>query len=442
MNTAFLADKKESLCYCYLLLFLFFFSTEIKAQEPQLQGIIIDAETKDVIVAANIFNQTSNTGTFSDDDGRFIVKVSELPATIIFSFIGYKNAFLTIDAIPESPIEIELQKSALRLPDIEVIAEPKVEKLTATVFTILDFIVDQNKILLIKNGGLMVGSFLELLDMDGDVLDSRQLKIKDKIKYMHQSCIGNIHLVGSNEVIEVAINTDKILLNSRYPVTEFEKVLKPCVEASDDFIYMKTDYVRGQFLKYDIVSKDRRAIQKSLFVSDPENIARMREEEAPFAYAENYHAISNLFVNVMDNWPPHPIVYEAWFDLFYDPIFSPLHDTGNEICLFDHSLGELRFYAYNGKQQRLIPINYHKEKKWDKTILKDKKHQRFYTVYSSNRGKKFYEINLKDGTVDPAFKIDCTFVEKLLIYDGHLFYLESGASSNEANRLLQKVKMY
>lgn len=368
------------------------------------------------------------------------MKITEIPTTIVFSFIGYENSLLNLDSIPSSPIQIKLQKSILRLPDIEVIAEPKVEKLSPPIFTIMDFIISRDKILLIKDGGITFGRYLELIDMEGNVLHSRKIKLKDKIQHIHKSCLGNIHLVGTYEVIEVDINSDQIALNAKYSVARFEKVLEPCVDASDDFLYMKSAYLRGQYLHYDFVSKAERTIHNKVIVSDTENIYRMAEEQVAFDFSESYYDISRSNVDVINNPPPHPIVYESWFDLFYDPLFSPLYNTGDEICLFDHTQGQLRFYSFSGKLNRQLPITYHREKKWNKEILRDKKNGRFYTVYSDKRGKKFYEINLLDGTVSPVFKIETDFIAKMEIYDGHLFYLESGITPRSVNKILKKVK--
>ena len=64
-----------------------------------------------------------------------------------------------------------------------------------------------------------------------------------------------------------------------------------------------------------------------------------------------------------------------------------------------------------------------------------------YTVFNTKKGKTIHRINLIDGTTQPALFLEGTFVEKMLIEDGFLFYLESGRINAERNRILQRVKL-
>ena len=405
-----------------------------------LSGRIIDATTQEPMVAVNVFDQNTNRGTFSENDGSFSLEVSELPTTLIFSFIGYENYFLEVKDSPEEDLVIELQASILRLPDIEVIAEPQVEKLTKPTFTVKDFVIEADKILLVKYGGMTIGNVLELRDLEGHILHSRKVSMKGVVENLHQSCLGNIHLVGAREVIEVSINKDEIALISKYPRYRFDRLLKPCVEASEGHVYYRRERFRGQQVRFDFIAKESRKITGNVVVSDEDNIYRMYEELAQYAAAESYYTAANAAPDVQSGIA-RPEVLDAWIGLFYQPLLSPLHNTGSEICIFNHTAGFLRYYTFAGEFLRQIPINYHQERKWDKQILKDQKTGKFYTAYRDALGKKFYEIDLENGTLLPAFKINCAFVEKMVIYGDHLYYQDSGILPRDANRILHKVKV-
>ncbi len=428
--------KRRSIIWAF---FVFLFLGKVDAQEKiYLEGIVVDSLTEEILEAVNIFDQQSNTGVFSNFDGRFKIKVDRLPTTLIFSFIGYENKFLTLDSIPDEEVKIVLKPSAFRLPDIEVLAQPKIEKLTEPIFTIKDFVIENDKILLVKYGGITVGNVLELRDLDGEVLQSIPVKVKGIVESMHQGCLGNIHLVGGREVIEVDFSSGKINLISKYPRIKFEELMRPCVESSDDYIYKKTEKLRGQFVKFDFISKTERKIKNTITVADEESIMRMPEELGGLGFAENKYNATHSHTGPDSKRPEH---FYAWIGVFYKPLYSPLYNTGEEICLFNHTLGFLRFYTFDGELKRQIPISYHLEKKWDSKILKDKETGKFYTVYKDGKEKKFYEINLKDGTINPASKIECNFVEKMVMHDGNLYYQDSGVLSGQGNRILHKVKI-
>ena len=104
-------------------------------------------------------------------------------------------------------------------------------------------------------------------------------------------------------------------------------------------------------------------------------------------------------------------------------------------------MGYIEFFSFDGKTIRFIPITYHKNKKWQKEILLDKKNNKVYTVFDTPKGKAIYEINLTDGTIEPALFFDGYFIEKMVIHQGYLFYLESGVSNKDRNRILKRIKL-
>jgi len=104
----------------FFLLFLFSYSS---AQE--LEGVIIDAETSEVLSYVNIGLLGKDIGTVSDQDGAFSLKIPtiHLNDTLRFSMIGYK----TYDVYPkdlldaDSNIQIKLQPKGYELNEVVVI---------------------------------------------------------------------------------------------------------------------------------------------------------------------------------------------------------------------------------------------------------------------------------------------------------------------------------
>lgn len=409
-----------------------------------IKGTVRDASNEAGLIAVNIFNPQHNYGTFSTLEGQFEIKIPEFPTTLVFSSLGYENYLLKLTEAPADAIEIRLQPSSLNLAGVEVIATPKVQEITTPEFTVKDFIIEDNKILLVKYGGIRQGNFLELRELRGNIMHSLPIKMKGMIQYMHQSCLGNVHLVGSDEVIEVDFSRGRIRLVAKYTLGEFERYLKPCVDASEDFVYYKKEIMKGQHVQFDFISRKNRNIAQSVFVTDEENIDRMAYEFRRQGLAEYFYDISDTINRSTEHRAEfgisRPEHFTAWAGVFYKPLFSPLYNIGDEICVFNHTQGFLKFYTLDGAFKYQIPISYHKNKRWDKKILKDKKTNKFYTVYKEAGSKKFYEINFKDGTVKPAFKIDCDFVEKMIVYDNYLYYQDSNVQPGKVNRILHRVK--
>ena len=176
-----------------------------------------------------------------------------------------------------------------------------------------------------------------------------------------------------------------------------------------------------------------------ILIADEQNIYRMFEELGQYNQAEAHYTAANPNPGSEDMVRPE--VLDAWIGVFFQPLYSPLHNLGEELCLFNHTMSFLQFYSFEGELLRQLPITYHKQKKWTEQILQDDKTGKFYTVFNDKQGKRFYEIDLQKGTIEPSFKIKTAFVEKMIIYDDQLYYQDSNIIPGTTNRILHKVRM-
>ena len=108
------------LLICTLLLLGFSGVEESKAQNLLLKGSVQDAKSGEPLPAANIIIKDSYTGTISNLDGQFELKLSVLPTTIIVRYIGYFSQELRIDQIQHEPIIIRMQPNVRELGEVVV----------------------------------------------------------------------------------------------------------------------------------------------------------------------------------------------------------------------------------------------------------------------------------------------------------------------------------
>ena len=122
--------------YLRLLLNILFFSltlTTLSANETiRIEGTILDAQTKETLIGANILLASDfSIGSQTDLDGTFELMVPTKTGTLIISYIGYEDEL--IDFSESSPIlQIMLQPKAAVMETIVV----KGEKLTGQVFAV------------------------------------------------------------------------------------------------------------------------------------------------------------------------------------------------------------------------------------------------------------------------------------------------------------------
>ncbi|MFK8006591.1 MAG: carboxypeptidase-like regulatory domain-containing protein [Saprospiraceae bacterium] len=417
--------KNCSLILVFQLCCLTFFAQK----NDFLTGKIFEANSNLALQGVNIFNQTSNIGNSSKSDGSFQIQIKQYPTTLIFSYIGYENVLLEITDISTKPISVQMERSTFGLPEVEITDQPKIKKLTKDTYTVKDFILDGENILLLTYNGFRANNKLRLTDWDGKLLSEIEIE-KINVDKFHRSCLGNIHLIGKTVGYEVSLVGNTIQIISKYPSRQFKKLIEPCVETSTDFLYRQDYQLNNQLLNYNIISKKEKIVISKIYVIDRKNLSRSKDDfQLRLQFGPSF---------------PRPLSWEqrrAWQSLVYKPLFSPLHNLGEELCLFNHTLGYLEFYTFEGKNKRIVPITYHENKKWEKLILKDEEYNKVYTVYDKRKGKMIYEINLINGKVIPALYFESSLIEKMVIHRGHLFYLESGPTISEKNRVLHRVEL-
>jgi hypothetical protein len=71
------------------LLFTVLVTTVSYAQT--LRGKVIDQQNSATLTGAVVFQKGTNNGVVTDYDGEFSIKVSGLPATLVFKYVGFAD---------------------------------------------------------------------------------------------------------------------------------------------------------------------------------------------------------------------------------------------------------------------------------------------------------------------------------------------------------------
>lgn len=107
--------KIKKILFIIPLLFSFSFAYSI-----QLSGFVRDAQSGEVLIGANIWEKNQNTGTTTDNQGYFSIKL-KTPCVLTISFIGYKTQYLALQTNTDSLINVKLD-SENNLKEVTVIA--------------------------------------------------------------------------------------------------------------------------------------------------------------------------------------------------------------------------------------------------------------------------------------------------------------------------------
>ncbi len=68
--------------------------------QSTVTGVVLDSLTQEPLPSATVYINGTTQGTTTDNDGRFELKGISFPATIVFSFVGYKPKAMDLDSNP------------------------------------------------------------------------------------------------------------------------------------------------------------------------------------------------------------------------------------------------------------------------------------------------------------------------------------------------------
>jgi TonB-dependent starch-binding outer membrane protein SusC len=110
--------------------FLFALLTlSVSAQEKSITGRVTDSATNEGLIGVTVLIEGTYTGTVTDIEGKFAVKVSP-GANLVFSFIGYQSQ--TVAVGQQSDIKVSLKTELKGLDEVVVIGYGTVKKSDAT----------------------------------------------------------------------------------------------------------------------------------------------------------------------------------------------------------------------------------------------------------------------------------------------------------------------
>lgn len=95
--------QKKVILFSVILLLL----TSFSVYATQLSGFVRDAHTNEVLIGANVWEKSQNTGTVTDNRGYFNMKV-KIPCTITISYIGFKSQLIKINSVKDTLLTVKL----------------------------------------------------------------------------------------------------------------------------------------------------------------------------------------------------------------------------------------------------------------------------------------------------------------------------------------------
>ena len=106
-----------------LFLVFTFFDTHFLAAQVRFNGTVADAESGELLPAANIQIQGTFQGTITNSEGAFAIQVESLPAVFVVRYIGYETTRIEVTEESERQVNISLAPIVYSLEELVVTDE-------------------------------------------------------------------------------------------------------------------------------------------------------------------------------------------------------------------------------------------------------------------------------------------------------------------------------
>lgn len=103
--------------------------------QTEIKGIVVDKDTKEPLIGVSIFAEASKSGTATDLDGSFTLKVPSIKGQIEFSYVGYKT--MKVDANANMGT-IEMKTDAIGLQDVVVTSSIAIRRKTPVAVSVIE----------------------------------------------------------------------------------------------------------------------------------------------------------------------------------------------------------------------------------------------------------------------------------------------------------------
>lgn len=403
--------------YSIISLFIFFTSSIYSQSDGiRVYGIITDSNTGSIIQNVNIRIKGTNIGSVSHKKGQYSISVSEVPATVIFSHVGYEKYYLKINYQISQKQNIQLNPVIVELEEFAVSSEIVKNILKNKPLHISDYEFYENNILLLayKDRKLSKARII-LVDHFGDTIAGLSVRKPEKF---YKDCFDNVHLICKDTVWQIYFDSEKLQI--LYPVNpkKFDLTMKNCVEESGDNVYFMDYAYHNQVLKYYYYNRK----------TDEAKTLRLIGDEKAIAMVDDFDGYIQSLINLGVRSIGAHIRFEEM--CMIDPIFVPLRKVRDTICIFNYINSVIEFFDYDGEMVYETPVDFHNDKYWVEDIFIDEVSDKVYTLFKRNGISYLHEINLKEGSLGKEIKIpDFPFVSKIQINNNKIYFLYTDKSS-------------
>lgn len=437
--------NKNNLKIILLLIGIHFVTFDSFAQNQLLiHGVIRNEITQLPIEGVNIQLHNTYTGTSTNGQGIFELRVNKFPVVLTITHISYFGKQVITTQIQADSIIILLNPKTVTLSETEITAG------TYEIFEgkgqeVIDYnFLDTNLIILSYNFN---NSHHELIltDEKFDTINIKDITYLNKPKQIFKDCMGNCHLLTNDSAYQVYFLNESIHLIYATHLPKFLSLIGNCLFETPTYFAFDGNTDKTPKLEYAAISP-----------SDLPSTRSNNEEWKHLFYLVNKKTHEKIILDQIYEWEKNRDAFEqAMFSYndplnkmffgeilrfeevaFYKPSFQTIKLLNDTIYYFNHLKSQIDIYSADLLLLKSIKVDYHNKENWIPIIITDNLLNKAYTIFTTGVMYSLSEINLRDGSVKEVSKIKKLFPQRIKINNGYLYFLYKDLNNSWGKRKL------
>lgn len=435
-----------------LLLFVMHFVTFVSLAQNQnlIRGVIKNEFTQLPIEGVNIQLNNTNTGTISNKQGVFELRINEFPAHLTITHISYFSKQIDISQIQNDSIIVWLNKKTITLSEAEITSKPY-EIFKGKGQEIIDYnFLDSNLLILSYNYNKNHNELI-LTDENFDNINIKDISYLKKPKQIFKDCMGNCHVLTNDSAYQIYFHNEKIHLIYPTDLPKFLKLLGNCLFETPTHLAFKANTDKKPKLEYAAISiydlpdtRSKNEEWKHLFYLMNKKTHEKTILDNVYEWEKNCDAFDHaMFMHDPNN--EHSMFFGDLLRFeetsIYKPSFQTVKFLNDTIYYFNHMKSQIDIYSYDLIFVDSIKVEYNNLNNWVPIIITDLIENKAFTIFTTGVMYSLAEINLADGSTKEVTKIKKLFLQKIKINNGHLYFLFKDLTNNMDKRKLYQGEL-
>lgn len=438
----------------FLTFLLVFLNLALFSQTLVFKGLLKDEKTLQPIRDVNVKVMGSSQGAATDSKGRFSVNLDKLPAALIFTCVGYEDAYFKISEIPKYPVEFLLRSKTYTLKEVNVSSKNYSYLFRDNEYSVLDYEIMNGNILLLIYRTLLKQSDAVLLNRSGDTLAISKLPELPPSALL-KDFLQNVHYFSKNSnAFQCYYNENSRSLDFLYKtnIDSLQKVFKSLIFKMSDRIYFQEIKPGGFGTAFGFMQKGN----GKKYIRNYVNEKKITESADDQVFYAQWNGMIASQIPAGDangdlsaaKFAQSPKLgqYMNKFDVrayqfeFYNMVYPVIKTIDNIIVFFNFGDDVIEFLNKDGNLIKKVQISFHKETilksdsiskirlsdanwRWGSAILVDELNGNMYTTYLKAGMVRINAVDPETGKLSPGTVIPLPFPDKIEIYGGEAYFL-------------------